>query len=320
MADDLVNRVTATTTSNFFKDFQDAVSKMAVEYWWAAKHGLFTYGLGGKDLQWRLRYQRGTPIGYSGGAEAQTFAVRNDYLTMTLGWRGVAHGIVITKQESWECKGKQEIIKLVPTLIADMKDDLLDRFGTDFYGSGTGLSSKTFHGLAASIGSGLNLTYAGQSQSTYSALQNQAIDGAGFSADPIAKFRSLKIACAKGQRGGRSRNQLDIFLCHSDEFETTLNHEDAKRSYVENSEMAEAGFENIVVCGTPLAWSEYATADTIFGLNSNLFEFPCATEQLFEADSEWTPGLPKLWLSYGLSHFNMLNKNPRGSGLIYSIT
>src|SRR3990167_2092044 len=119
MADDLISRTLATTMPKFFKGFQDGVAKMAVEYYWAVKHGLFSFGVGGKDLQWRIRLNRGTPFGWTGGLETQTLAVRNDYQIATAEWRGMAHGVLITKGEVLKCKGREEILKLVPTLIAD---------------------------------------------------------------------------------------------------------------------------------------------------------------------------------------------------------
>lgn len=317
MADDLVSRTLATTMPRFIKKFQDAMAKKAVEYFWAIKNDIFTYNASGRELQWRVRLAESTPSGYVGGLEAMTTTVRNDYQVATLEWRGMMHNVLVTKGEALKCKKAEEIIALVPTLLADMRDDLIKEFGTAWYSDGSRLSNKQFHGLGSSvINSG---SYAGISTTEFTNWAAQIITGTGFSADPLNFLQQLEMACAVGQRGGRDRNQLDIFLCHKDEFQTVTQHETAKTRWTSNTEMAKAGFRNIECWGVPLAWSEYCTADTIYGLNSNLFEFMCLGSELFETETEWYQN-PKVLVGSAHGLFQLLNKSPRGSGKISSIT
>ncbi len=319
MADDSLQRVIQFTMPKYMKEFQDGMSKMAVEYFWADKHGLFTFDQGGKEIQWRARVRRGSPFGFTGGLEGNTFSVRNDYETATLGWRGMGHGICVTKAEIWQNKKPEQIRALLPQLLQDMRDDLVDEFCKSFYGDGTRLNSKTFHGLAASIGTGL--TYAGLSTSTYTAWASQYVDGTGFRADPSSGCLDLQMACAVGQRGGRTRNQIDIFLAPSAEYKAAVNQGDAKRRLAADTDMYKAGFKNIEMHGVPFAWSEYmdsVATSKVYGLNSNLFEFVCGTSELFETETEWTQAFPKVYLGSAISHFNMLNKNPRASGVLYN--
>lgn len=314
---DLENRSIAAAIPLFFRGMTDAVAKMLVEFWWLQSHDRFEYDKGGRSFEWRVRMRRGSPMGYT-GVEGKTFSPRNDYEVASLPWRGIADGIVITWQEWKQIKGKEAIFNFVPQLLDDLKSDLLDRFGTDFYGDGTSLNAKTFHGLAASVGT--TLTYAGLSQSTYTAWAAQSVSGAGFGNDPLAKLLSAKIAAAKGEKGGRTRNKISIFLTNSTDFQTIVNACQSQQRFVQNKAMLEAGFEdNVEVHGVPVAWSEYAgvaTANSIYGLNDNLFSVLCTTEQLFESFTEWTVGLPKVYLGVGLSNFNLVNKNPRGSVII----
>ncbi len=317
--DDLLNRVIAFTMPKFLREFQDGMAKMAVEYYWAVKNKLFTFDQGGKEIQWRARVRRGSPFGFTGGTEGNTFSVRNDYEVATLQWKGIGHGVCVTKAEVWQNRKPEQIKALLPQLLDDMRDDLIDEFCKSFYGSGTRLNSKTFQGLQASIGTGL--TYAGLSTSTYTQWASQYVDGSGFRSDPFSLLLDLKIACAVGLRGGRTRNKLDIFLAPSPEYKAAIMSADAKRRFTQDAEMATAGFENVEAHGVPLAWSEYADSQVpgkVYGLNSNFFEFPCGTSELFEVETEWTQALPKLFLGYGLSHFNMMNKNPRASGVLYN--
>lgn len=319
MADDLVNNVLAIAMPKFFKGYTDAMAKLAVEFYWAQRHGLYTFDQGGREIQWRIRLQRGTPFGYSGGVEGRTNAVRNDHQIATLDWRGIADSVVITKKQKWECKGPEKIIDVIPSLLADMRSDLVDEFGTSFHSDGTRLSSLTFHGLNASINSSAQ-TYASLSQTTYTNWDCQRISGTGFSADPLNMIHQLILACAVGVKGGRSRNMLSLLITDQTEYRTIVQAEESKVRYTRDLEMAKAGFENVELYGVPCVWSEYAPATTVRGLNHNLFEIVCATSELFETGVDTTPGFPKLDIGWGVSHFNLLNKNPRGSGIIHTIT
>lgn len=317
MADDLVTRTVATTMPKFIKKFQDAMANKAVEFYWAKNNDVMSYNNSGREIQWRVRLAEGTPSGWTGGLEEMTTAVRNDYQVATAEWRGMMHNILVTKGEAMKCKKAEEIIPLVATLLADMRNDLIEEFGTAWYSDGTRLSSKQFHGLGYSVvnsGTVYNI-----STTTYTNWAAQIITGTGFSADPLNFLQQLEMACAVGQRGGRDRNQLDIFLCHKDEYQTVTQHETAKTRWTTNADMAKAGFKNIEVWGVPLAWSENCTADTIFGLNSNLFEFQCLGPDLFETSTEWYQN-PKVLVGAAHGMFQLLNKSPRGSGKINSIT
>lgn len=317
---DLENRAIAAAIPMFFRGVTDAVSTMLVEHWWLQEHGCYEYDQGGRTFEWRIRQSRGSPIGYT-GIEGKTFAPRNDYIVASLPWRGIADGIVITWQEWKQIKGKEAIFKFVPQLLEDLRSDLMDAFGTDFHGDGTGRNGKTYHGIKASVYN--NLTYAGLSQTTYPNFAAQVIDGTGFTTDPLAKLLSAKIAAAKGQKGGRSRNQLSLFLANETDYQVVVNTQEGKQRFVQDQAMLKAGFgDNVMVHNVPLAWSEYAVdaENRIYGLNHNLFKVLCTTEELFESFTEWTVGLPKVYLGIGVSNFNLVNMNPRGSVVIENTT
>ena len=319
MADNLVSRVLATTIPAYMKDFVDALAKRAVEFWWAKEHDIFTYNQGGREIQARIRLTRGSPKGYSGGFEAFTHTVTNPFEIATVAWRGIADSIVVTQAEKWENKGKEAIIKTFPAMMTLMKDDSADEFCTSFHSDGTRLSSLTFHGLASSIGSSAQ-TYATLSQTTFTNWDTQRISGTGFTADPLRFIHQGILNSAVGLKGGRARNRLDLIVADQVQYLNLEQSLQAQVRFTRNLKMAEAGFENIELYGVPFAWSEYAPTLTVRGINSNLFEFFCAGDDVFESGVATTPPWPILDVGYIVSHLNMLNKNPRGSFIIHTIT
>ena len=319
MADNYVNRAIATTMTNYFKDFVDAMAKRAVEFWWAKEHDIFSYNQGGRTIETRIRLSRGSPKGYTGGFETFTHTVTNPFQVASIEWRGIADSLVVTQKEKWENKGKEAIIKTFPAMMTLMKDDSADEFCTSFHSDGTRLSSLTYHGLNASINSSAQ-TYAGLSQTTYANWDCQRISGTGFTADPLRFIHQGILNSAVGMKGGRARNKIDLIITDQTQYLNVEQSLQAQERFTRNLKMAEAGFENIELYGTPFAWSEYAPATTVRGINSNLFEVFCAGDDVFETGVATTPPWPILDIGYIVSHFNMLNKNPRGAFIIHTIT
>ena len=319
MADDFASRMIAATHQKFQKEISDGVAKKCVEMFWLDKNGCVETGRSGRTTEWRHRYQRSSStIGFS-GTEALNYDARNDYVVASLPWRGLADGIAVGWGELLENRGDDQIIDLLSTIPADLRSDAIDAFCTDFHLSGTTRSSKTFHGLAASIGTGL--TYAGLSASTYTSWASQYVSGAGYRADPYAKLLSLILSCAVGSKGGRDRNMIDLLLMSSTDFQALSNYLQASQRgpLTGNVDMAKAGFPNIEVNGVPATWSEYMSAATnIWGLNSAHFKLMCCTQEPFQFFHQQPTGAPNPHLFYYLSHMNLQNRNPRASGTLYS--
>ena len=319
MADSLVNRTLATTLPLFLSDYVDALAKKAVEFYWAKQHDIFTYNQGGRKIEKRIRLTRGSPKGYTGQFENFSHTVVNPWQIAEIEWRGMADSLVVTQKDKWENKGKEAIIKTLPALMTCMKDDNIDEFCTSFHSDGTRLSSLTFHGLAASIGSSAQ-TWANISQTTYTNWDCQRISGTGFTTNPQRFLHQAILAASVGVKGGKTRNMLDLILTDSTQYLNIEQALDAKVQYTRDLKMAEAGFANIELYGVPVAWSEYAPTLTVRGINSNLFEFFVGGDDVFQSGVATTPPWPILDVGYIIGHFNMFNMNPRGSFIIHTIT
>ena len=318
MADDAVSRKLAIMMPQYRKDYVDAMARKAVEFYWTKKNGCWEYDQAGRQIEWRVALNEGTPFAFLGGVEEHTPVVENPWEIATLQWRGLAHQFTATYAEKMLARDKYQIIKLTAGLMKCMTRDWVKEWGTQFYSDGTRLSSSAFHGLAASIDTSA-VTYAGLSQSTFTSWDCQRIDATGFSADPLNFLQQLQLSCAVGNEGGRDENEIDIFLCTKTDYRVVCQSEAVKQRYEQDIEMAKAGFKNVSVWGVPLAYSEYCTSNRIFGLNSKNFEIQTVTADGIETGTENPPGFPHgLTLGYAVAMHQMLNLNPRGSGLLYN--
>ena len=318
MADDLVNRAVATTMIQFKKGWTDCMSKKLVEWFWIKK--VIEKNCSGRSIEWRTLLSLDTAFGFTGGMDEHTATVTNNYQVATLDWRGLAAEFVITYKEKKLCKGDKEIIgPLVGTLAENTMTTYLHEWARQFYGAGTRLNNTAFHGLLASIAT--PGTYAGISQSTYANFASQYIDGTGFAANPLSFLLQLQMACAKGARGGRDRAMIDIFLTGQARYRSIMDAIQVQQRFVDE-DMAKAGFQNVLVHGTPLAWSESAddyAPTLIYGLNSKQFEYQVADDEPVDTGSEVLPGWPHgLTRGWALALHQLLNKNPRASGVLYN--
>lgn len=317
MADDLVNRTTAIMMPQYKKDFVDAVAKKRVEWFALKRAGAIENNMGGRKIEWRARLETDTPFAFLGGMEGNTPTVENHFQVAELEWRGMAHAFAITYAEKVLCKQEWQIIKLLSALTENMTEDWMQEWQTQFYGDGTRLSNSAFHGIDASIESSA-LTYANISQTTYTNWDCQRVDATGFAADPLNFIQRIQIDCAKGNRGGRDRSEVDLMLCTATDYRVVTQHEMVKQRYEQDVEMAKAGFKNIAIFGVPLVWSEGCAANKLYALNLKNFEFQIAGPDAIETGTEETVGFPKITLGHAFALHQLLNKNPRGSGLLYN--
>lgn len=311
---ELENRLIAAATPKYFKGVSDLVAKELVPYWWLKKHDRIEHNLSGRGAEWRVRLRRGTPIGYSGGVESINFAARNDREVATLAYRGLADGFMLTWAELQEAKGKEAIFNLLEESTADLDSDLLDALITDFYLDGTTRSSKTIHGIAAFLSA--SATYAGLSQTTNANWQAQVVTGAGFGSDPIGRIVRLKNACAKGEKGGKTRSRISIALASDTDWEVLHSKFQSQQRCTYDKEMANAGFDALMVGSLPVVRDEYCTANTIFGLNHQSLKFCTTTPDIFASHQSWADAMPYVYTGVALGHFNLFCFNPRANGIM----
>lgn len=319
MADDLVNRTAAIMMPQFKKDWEDAVVRKRVEWFALQRAGCIRKNMGGSRIEWRARLEEETPFAFSGGMEGHTPEVVNPWQTAYVGWRGMAHAFAITYAEKRLCTTDVQIIDLLKGLREIMVDEWMKEFQTQFYSNGSRLSNSAFYGLGNHTTTSPQ-TWANISQSSYTNWDAQRIDATGFTGRPVEFIDQLITACTVGNKGGRDRSEPDLLIGTSTDWLATKAHEAVKMRYEQDTELAQAGFKNIAVSGVPFVYSEGCTSGSLFCLNFKNFEFQVAGPDAVETGTQDTIGFPPLTLGYAYALHQMINKNPRGSGLLYNTT
>lgn len=122
---------------------------------WLAKlqaDGRVTYGHSGTEMDWRIRYKRAIPKGYS-DMDSVTFPRRNRHKTAVLGWRAYTLDESISKFDKLKNRGAAAIVKILESKVTDMTEDMEEHFGDQLYvdGNATG-NTKKIHGIESFLG------------------------------------------------------------------------------------------------------------------------------------------------------------------------
>lgn len=123
----LVNfgRQAASTIANFIYGAVDALQRDRKILASMRSKGLITYGHGGTETRWQVKYQQGTLSPYDG---SMTFVPVDRWTYATLGWGGYKATDAIQERERLQNKGKPALIKVYQDMGKRLKEDLEEQF------------------------------------------------------------------------------------------------------------------------------------------------------------------------------------------------
>lgn len=314
---DLDDRFLRSTFAKYVKGRHDSVTESSPAYYRLKQAGGVEYDKGGTEIQWRARTSKSSyVVGHDVTTEV-TFTPEDLDITATLGWRGMAITGLLHEKHIKRNKGTEQIYGLLKEIYKQMTSDLVETWEDHFYGDGTGLSSKTFHGVDAFLKQ--STTYAGNTQSSTNNWGAQLVTGTNFTADPKNQLCQIVLACERGGKpGGKEASPTDMF-CDRTVWQQIYNDQADRQRWAMNKEMADAGFKSLEFMGIPITKDDSADATTVFCLNMNMLHFWCTTSEMWatETDTSLSP-LARKFLIW--SDFNMWTDSPRYHGKISSIT
>jgi hypothetical protein len=94
--------------------------------------GRISYGIGGKDLDWRVKSRRAALTPYGDG-QLLNFGRVNRHRVATLPWKSYVMGESITKMEKLANKGEEAILKIVESVVDSMMSDFKDGFEDELF-------------------------------------------------------------------------------------------------------------------------------------------------------------------------------------------
>ena len=267
----------------------DNVFASAPFWFWMRDKGKLKPVRGGKNIETNLEYAQNTTVQWIG--RGGTVAM-NDFKFLTVGiyqWRYLVANVLRFWTEEQQNSGDAKIIDWVQSKLNNTEEALISTLETQLAaGSGAAnLPAPAIDGLQFLVPDFANIASAsynagGIDPSVYTWWQNQAIDmtGLSFAVNGISNMRHLLNNCMNNRR----QDAPDIILSDQNSYEY---YEDAVQPMlrINNTKLADAGFDNQTFKRIPMVWSPSITARMYF-LNTRFIEFVYDPSAFFEM-TEW---------------------------------
>lgn len=190
------NRVVTTTQDKIMAKVVDSVlnsNVLATRFLSAAKQW------SGETMKFPIKYQKNSTGSSFSGFDSLSTAASNTRVNMSFNPSFYSITTTLPLDELAVNATDARVLDLMAVETASSAQDMADEIGTQFYGDGTGNSSKDFLGLGAIVDDGSSVaTYGGLSRSTYPTIQATVTASSG--ALSLAKLRALYNAVASGSQ------------------------------------------------------------------------------------------------------------------------
>jgi hypothetical protein len=157
--------------------------------------------------------------------------------------------VVINALEKAQNSGDAEFLDLLNQRNEVAEDSLMNNVETDLQGDGTGFGGKAFAGIQSYIVTSTSTgSYGGLARATYSSIRNVAVDApTTFTGSTDSSNVESRLRYCKNQvlRNGGP----ELCLAGTTIYNASCDAMSAKQRFTQNTEMYEAGFDNVVIEG-----------------------------------------------------------------------
>lgn len=236
-----------------------------------------TWDQGGDTIKPHLKTARSTSNGSYRGYDTLDITPQNTRQSATFNMKQYYGNLIISGYEELGDKGKNAIFKQLAIATDDAKDDLLDKFNQDIFGTGAGNGGKNILGLQAAIDDGTVVgTYASIDRSTNPWWRSYANNTTGTL--NTAKMRSAVTRASLGGGKGGMDKAPDFIVTDPATWEIYANMVDGKTTIQQplgkvGEEFANLGFTSVSFQGIPVVYDEYCPVGTMYFINSNFLQF-----------------------------------------------
>lgn len=250
-----ISAINAVTKQAFIPKLVDNVVKSNAMLMFLEKNKGFESLDGGQDVRVPVRYARFSARGWYQGSESQVTAYNEKKTALVFDWAQHYVNITISGIDKLKNSGEAKVIDHVRSEVEAAEEDIKDNFGTGLYSAGT--DAKSIKGLGTFMST--TATYGGISQSTESWLQAN-ID----SSTTTMSLGKLQTAYELAVHGA---DKPDLGLTTKTLFNSFWSLLQPQQRF-SDSDMASAGFKNLLLNGATILMDEYCTANAFYLLNS----------------------------------------------------
>ena len=226
---------------------------------------------GGDTIRPHIKYKQATNRGSYSKYDTLDITPQDTRTSAEFKMKQLYASIVFSGYEEAADKGENAVHKLVAQATEDAETTLKDLFAQQIFGNGTGNSGKDILGISAYIDDGAATAVYGRiDRATNAWWKANVVKSANNKALTTALMRQVFNRCA----AGGMENKPDMIVTDLATYEKYEEIIDGKTNIQQplgklEKEFANLGFNFLSFKGVPVVYDEYATADTMYFINSN---------------------------------------------------
>lgn len=226
---------------------------------------------GGRTIVQEIEYaENGTYTRYS-GYETLNISPSDVFTAAEFDWKQAAVAVSISGLEQLQNSGRDAVLDLLESRIANAERTMINSMSTDIYSDGTASGGKQIGGLQLLVADTGQSTVGGISSTTYAWWRNQVYDFSTAAVTPSAAtiqtaMNTLYLACARGN------DRPDLIVADNTYFRYYWESLQSIQR-ITNEKMAAAGFDNLKFMGSDVVFDGgqdgAAPSSHMYFLNSN---------------------------------------------------
>jgi hypothetical protein len=229
---------------------------------------------GGDTIRPHIKYKQATNRGSYSKYDTLDISPQDTRTSAEFKMKQLYSSIVFSGYDEAADKGELAVKKLVAQSTEDAETTLKDLFAAQIFGDGTGNSGKDLLGISAYIDDGTGTAiYGNIDRATNAFWKANVVKSANNKALTTALMRQVFNRCV----AGGMENKPDMIVTDLATFEKYEEIIEGKTNIQQplgklEKEFANLGFNFISFKGVPVVYDEYATADTMYFINTNTFQ------------------------------------------------
>ena len=250
-------------------------------YWQLKKRGFVTEESGSRSIVQPLMYGQNSTVSSYAGWDLLDVTPQEGITAAEYAWKFIAGTVTISGEEEFKNSGsKTRIFNLLEAKIRQLELSMQLQMNIQLFSDGSGNGGKDITGLLAAVEDG-------GSWSTYGGINGSDASNAWWRnayIDFNASYTSWSTAAGKSVAGlAAMRNMYNtvslgnskpsLIITNQDWFERYEGDIEGDKLRLTNTELADAGFQNLTFKSTPMIFDEDLQANTMLFLNSDFMKF-----------------------------------------------
>ncbi len=312
---DYYDALLTTTMANYQKRMEDNYFDRNVVLYYLKRKNCVELIDGGASIDMPLLYGANDTVAWYSGYDSITPTPQEGITKAQFIPKELAVAITISNREMDQNSGTERFVDLLKAKIMQAERSFDYQMEVGLFSDGTGSSNKELTGLKAMVTD--TGTYGGISRSSYTWWKAN-VDSTSIDFDSnSAGINAMRSMYNEASQGGLDYPDLIITTqTIHEQFETEL----SSNLRYEDTEMANAGFRNILFKNAPVVWSGQCPSGYMYFLNTSYIRLKVYRNRN-KRFMGWRPGFGQT-ARYGLISWmgNLLTGNCRMHGVLTNIS